>query len=123
MFTRHISRRLAAYIDGELAQPGSRQAGLHLERCARCRVEYDQVRLGMESLDYLPTVVPPDAVWAGIEAALRERRSRPAMAKRPWRLAFAAVAVAVLLGAAFWMVARQPEARWEVVRLSGHPVV
>src|SRR5262249_38204073 len=75
MFTRHISRRLAAYIDGELAPRRSRQAEVHLERCTRCRVECEQVRFGMESLDYLPAVAPPAAVWAAIETALQERRS------------------------------------------------
>jgi predicted anti-sigma-YlaC factor YlaD len=123
MFTRHISHRLAAYIDGERAHPRSLQAEIHLERCARCRFECDQVRLGMASLDYLPTVAPPDAVWAVIEAAFQERRSRPAMVVLRWRLAFAAASVLALIGAAYWIVARQPDTRWEVVRLGLRPVV
>jgi anti-sigma factor RsiW len=122
MFMLHISRRLAAHIDGELPPQRSRQAELHLEKCAHCRVELEQVRLGMESMDYLPTVAPPAAVWAAIEAALEERRSRPPMVERPWRVAFAAAAVFALIGAAYWMVARQPETHWEVVRLARRPV-
>jgi hypothetical protein len=39
-----------------------------------------------------------------------------------WRLAFAAAAVFAVIGAAFWMVARQPDTRWQVTRLSGRAV-
>jgi len=48
MLTRHISRRAAAYIDGELMP---QQAELHMQGCSRCRAEYEQVKLGMASLE------------------------------------------------------------------------
>src|SRR5438067_1368276 len=123
MFSRHISRRLSAYIDGELARPRARQAEVHLERCAQCHAECDQVRLGMEMLEHLPAVEPPDAIWASIEAAFGERRSRQTYPVRRLRFAFAVAAVLALFGSAYWIVTRQPETRWEVFRLGGSMIV
>jgi predicted anti-sigma-YlaC factor YlaD len=126
MFTRHVSRQLAAHIDGELAQPRARQVELHAAQCAQCRAEREQVRFGMEILDRLPPVEAPDAIWVSIEAALREQRSRKTFetwAVRRWRWAFAATAVCVLLGAAHWSVAHRSATRWDVVRIDGSPTV
>ena len=64
MFTRHLSRQLAAYIDGELAQRKTREAEFHLKQCARCRIECEQVRFGMAIVERLPTVEAPPAIWA-----------------------------------------------------------
>ena len=60
MFTRHVSRQLAAHLDGQLAPPEARQVELHLAQCARCRAECEQVRLGMAILEHLPLVEAPD---------------------------------------------------------------
>jgi len=123
MFTRHVSRQLAAHIDGELAPSRARQVELHAAQCAQCRAEREQVRFGMETIERLPPVEAPDAIWVSIEAALRERQSQKAWAARRWRWAFAATAVLVLLGAAYWSVAHRSDARWDVVRIDGSPTV
>jgi hypothetical protein len=54
-----------------------------------------------EMLDHLPKVKAPDAIWTSIEAALEERRPP---AGRPWRWAFASVAVLALLAVCYWSV-------------------
>jgi hypothetical protein len=123
MFTRHVSRQLAAHIDGELAQPRARQVELHLAECTHCRAEREQVRFGMEILERLPPVDAPDAIWLSIEAALQEQRARKTSAARPWRLAFAATAVLVLLGVGYWTVAHHSGTRWDVIRIDGSPTV
>jgi ferric-dicitrate binding protein FerR (iron transport regulator) len=123
MFTRHFSQQLAAYIDGELVQRKAQQAELHVGQCARCRAECEQVRFGMAVLEHLPLVEAPEAIWASIEAALQENRSHKRATVGRWRLAFAATVVMALAGAAYWAVMHQSGMRWEVVRLSGSPLV
>jgi FecR protein/Putative zinc-finger len=123
MFSRHVSRQLAAHIDGRLDQPGARRVELHIAQCAHCRAEREQVKFGMEILDRLPPVEAPDAIWVSIEAVLRERQSQKTSHARWRRLAFAATVVLVLLGAAYWAVAHRPGMRWDVVRIDGLPTV
>jgi hypothetical protein len=128
MFTRHVSHQLAAHIDGELSPQKAGEVERHEAHCADCRAKREQVRFGMELLDHLPQVEPPDAIWTSIEAAFEEHRSskRSAarrLASRQWRWAFAATAILALAGAAYWTVARHPGTRWEVVRIDGSPLV
>jgi ferric-dicitrate binding protein FerR (iron transport regulator) len=123
MFTRHIWRQLAAYIDGELSRPRARQVELHLERCAECRAKREEVRFGMEILEHLPSAEAPDAIWTSIEAALQEHRSPVGSPFRRWSLAFAAAALVGFVGAAYWAVMHRSEARWDVMRVDGSPTV
>jgi hypothetical protein len=126
MFTRHMSRRLlAGYIDGELSERRAQQAKLHLGQCAGCRAQCEHVRFGMATLEHLPSLEAPGAIWASIEAAFQEHHTRSSLPVRRWvgTPAFAAVAVLALVGAAYWFVARQSVTRWDVVRLDGSPAV
>ncbi len=123
MLTGHVSRQLAAYIDDELAPRNAQRAELHMEQCARCRAECDRVKFGMAVLEQVPLVEAPEAVWASIEAAFLETRSRQAPVVDRWRIAFAATVMVGLIGAAYWAVTRQSGMRWEVVRLEGSPTV
>ena len=123
MFTSHISRQLAAHIDGELAPRKAQQAELHMGQCERCRAEREQVRFGMAVLDDLPLVEAPESTWAPIDAAFQESRSRKMPLVGQWRMAFAATVVFVLIGAAYWLVTRQSGMRWEVMRIEGSPAV
>jgi anti-sigma factor RsiW len=123
MFTRHISRQLAAHLDGQLAQPGAQQAEMHLRQCPSCRAECEQVRRGMQFVEHLTPVEAPDAIWSSIEAALQENRSSPTPAVPRWRWAFAVTVMLALAGAAYWRFAQPPGTRWEVVRLDGAPSV
>lgn len=123
MFTRHISRQLAAYIDGKLSPSKARQAESHMALCALCRDDYEQVRFGMAMIEHLPEVEAPEAIWASIEAGFQENRSGAKTMPGPWRLAFAVAVVLALAGAVYWPVAHQSGTRWEVVRLDGSPEV
>jgi anti-sigma factor RsiW len=122
MFTRHVSRQLAAYIDGALAPRKAQQAELHMGRCAHCRAECEQVRFGMAIVEHLPSVEASEAIWASVEAAFYQNRSRKTSTGRQWRLAFAAIVVAAVVGAVYWRVAHQSGV-WEVTRLDGSPAV
>jgi hypothetical protein len=123
MFTRHVSRRLAALIDGELAPRKARQANVHVRQCVLCQAEHEQVRFGMEILELLPAHEAPGALWASIEAAYQANQSSKTSIGGRWRVAFAAAVVLALGGAAYWRVAHPFGVRWEVVRLDGSPAV
>ena len=123
MITRHIWRQLAAHIDGELSRQKAGQVEFHLARCAKCRANREQVRFGMEILEHLPSVEAPDAIWTSIEAAFQEHRPPVGSPLRHWRLAFAAAAMLVFAGAAFWAITHRSGTRWDVVRIDGSPTV
>jgi hypothetical protein len=98
MFTRHISAKLAAYVDGELAEPDTRRAERHLGQCVRCHAECEQVKLGIAALENLPPVEAPAAIWTAIESALhQDRKTVPS-----WRLAFVLVILLLLAGTLYW---------------------
>jgi anti-sigma factor RsiW len=122
-FTRHISRQLAAQLDGELSQPKAQQAELHLRECPRCRAECEQVRLGMQMVEHLPLVEAPEAIWLSIAAALEARPARQTQTRLRWRWAVAATVILALAGAAYWRISHPAGVRWEVLRLAGSPSV
>jgi predicted anti-sigma-YlaC factor YlaD len=123
MLRRHVSRQIAAHLDGQLAPPKAQQVELHLRQCPRCQAEHEQIRWGMEMVEHLPSVEAPAAIWSSIETAFQENRSRQAPAILRWRWAIAATVVLALAGAAYWRLANLSGARWEVVRLAGSPSV
>ena len=69
IFSRHISEKLAALIDGE-SREDARSVELHLSQCATCQAEYEQVKLGMAVMERLARVEAPAAIWESIEAGL-----------------------------------------------------
>lgn len=66
MFTRHISKQLAAHLDGQLTGAELREAEEHLRTCARCKEEYEQVKSGMTIVKSLESVEAPDEIWSFI---------------------------------------------------------
>jgi len=120
-FTKHVSRELAAYADGELAAGNAAEAGRHMEQCALCRAEFEQVQFGMAMVEHLPSVAAPEPIWASIDAALKAgSREKPSPV---WRWAFAAAAVLAVAGIAYWRVPRGSGTQWDVARLDGAPIV
>jgi hypothetical protein len=114
MFSRHVSRELAAYADRELGNAVDVER--HIGQCALCRAEFEQVQFGMAMVEHLPPVEAPAAIWASIETALDAKpREKPI-----WRWAFAAAVLLTVAGIAYW---RAPVTQWDVVRLDGTPVV
>jgi len=105
MFTKHISQRMAALLDGQMTEPEAREAELHLRECLRCRAEYEKVQAGMAMIKNLVTVDAPPAIWPRIEAghSLIAMRT-PTVPQLHWALALTVVALAVVAaaGAAYW---------------------
>jgi anti-sigma factor RsiW len=119
MFTGHVSRQLAAHLDGQLAQAEARHVELHLRQCARCRAESEEVRLGMALAGHLPTIPAPEAIWSSIQTQLRSARSNRTRTVLHWRWALAAIVVLALAAGAYWRLGYSQGTRWQVVWLEG----
>ena len=128
MLGRHVSRRLAAYIDGELPSREAQHIGRHLERCVHCQADFERVKFAMSAMEQLRSVEAPESVWSGIDAHVRSHAPTPlrthAPIYAPTRLALAAGAALVLASTiVVWRIAYPPGTRWQVQRLEGSPAV
>jgi anti-sigma factor RsiW len=121
IFTRHTAHRLAAYIDGELNPAQTEKTARHVAQCVNCQSKFEQIRFGMEALDHLPSVDPPDAIWTAIEAAY-QANLQPARV-RYLRWALTAVAALVLVGVGLWFTVNHSRTQWKVSPVSGSPLV
>ncbi len=133
MFARHYRKHLSAYAHGELAPFEAARVAAHLDACAACRNEFEEIRLGIRLAESLPSVAAPDSIWDGIESALvretavgRRRASRiqtlfPSR-RRTFAAAFATVLLALVAGGA-WLYVRAQRPWWEVARVEGAPRV
>src|SRR5260370_18357846 len=108
MFDRHLSRQLAAYVDGELTP---HRAQPHLAECTGCRAELEQVRLGMAAMERLQLVEAPASLWNSIQAAVDGAERSKAFPI--WRFASVVALIIAAIGLYFLRFAWQPQAHWE----------
>src|SRR5579862_3890875 len=71
MLTRHVSRLLSAYHQGELDPATACRVEAHLRHCSRCRQEDAAIRSAAALVRNLPLVSAPQPLWDGIEARLK----------------------------------------------------
>ncbi len=71
MFSSHVSEQLSAYCHGELDVNASRQVAEHLIGCSSCRVEYEEIKVGVKVAERLPLVEAPDSLWTELETRLQ----------------------------------------------------
>jgi hypothetical protein len=123
MFSQHVSQKLSAYYQGELRDEDSWRVAEHLINCELCRMELEEIKLGIGLAGQLPRASAPAHLWSEIEAALEKqeqgqqqsrassssvaklRRARPF--KFDWRLLAAACAVLLLAFGAVWVYTRR----------------
>src|SRR5882724_9134156 len=135
MFSKHVTKNLSAYCQGELTPEESRQFAEHLISCSQCRKEFEEIKLGIKLAEQLPQLSAPDYLWTELEPLLHKQtrgQLRPITKRRPfaaaWQTQFAAIAAVVLLVASlgiFWAYKNRavPAAlpSWEVARVDGTP--
>lgn len=129
MFSTHVTRKFSAYFHEELSAEESRQVAKHLIRCSRCRLEFEQVKLGVKLAEHLPLVSAPDSLWQEIETLLnrdvpqKENRWKALSFVTQPRFAIPVLAAAILV---VGLVAlrrhyAEPLTSWDVARLDGAP--
>jgi hypothetical protein len=117
VLTRHVSRQLSRYCDGQLSPAEAQAVQAHLASCARCRAEHDEIRFAAGLLRELKTVSAPPSVWNGIFARLDAPPA--ARAARVPRLAVAWMVGLLAVGVAVYWSMRDVARPWEVVSLTG----
>jgi hypothetical protein len=134
MFSKHVSAKLSAYCNGELAADEMQLVARHLLACNRCRKEYDEIKFGVTLAKNLPQFVAPDSLWGDIETMLDAQPQFPQPEPaRSWllpsfftwqKLAVAGAVVLILFaGASLWIYQRMIASSWQVVRLAGNPKI
>ncbi len=138
MFSKHVTEKLSAYCHGELAGDESRQIAEHLIGCSSCRLQHEEIKLGVKLATQLPLVSAPDSLWAELQSRLANTDSVDSQAARgktadvrpslfsfkAWQPGFAGVAAGLLLVgciAAAWFYSRESRPFWEVARINGSP--
>ncbi len=77
------------YFDGEMDEKNSRLVAAHIAACGACALEYD--RLGREQelyTSYEREVDVTPALWAGVQARIREERADQTGSVRQWLTGF-----------------------------------
>src|SRR5262245_42778454 len=112
MFSKHVTRNISAYCHGELSAEESREFSEHIMACARCRAQFEEIKLGVRFAEQLPIVAAPENLWRGIESRMEAVpvRSDTRFELRSWRFQLAAMAAGLAIIAAlgfWWFRARQ----------------
>lgn len=97
MFGKHVTPDLSAFCHDELPAERARAVAAHVERCARCREEYDEIRFGVALAGHIARARAPESLWNEIESRLDAPNAPPA---RVWRRALAYAALLVFASAA-----------------------
>jgi predicted anti-sigma-YlaC factor YlaD len=130
MFSRHVSKRLSAYCNGETSGEESRAIAEHLIACDRCRKEHEEIKLGVTLAAQLPQVVAPEEIWNEVQRLLGEprRQERGSSGRRstvrwvPLVAVGAGIVLLVIAGGLFWESYRGCES-WAVDAIAGSPKV
>lgn len=131
MFSQHVTRNISAYHHGELTVEESRQVTEHVIACAKCRAQFDEIRLGIRLAEQLPYIAASENLWQDLEPKLgkvsSQKSSKAGFFWRVWPLQTAVSAAVLLLVVAlgFWWIRQErvPVSRaaagWAVQRVDG----
>ena len=127
MFSKHVTRDISAYCHGELSAEESRRFAEHIIACAKCRREFEEIKLGIKLAEQLPKLSAPESLWSGIEAHLGKQEPIKTGGRTSLPLRYAAVAaVLVVVGGlgVWWFWGRGSDGLkegWRVEQLAGAP--
>ena len=137
MFTKHVSKDLSAYCNGELSPHDASEVAEHLIGCPRCRVVFEEIKLGVKLAESVPEMKAPDSLWLDLEARLDaqvgtdESSARQVASERSirslariWQPRVLAIAATLILASGLgviWFYVQEARPSWEVARLNGSP--
>ena len=113
----HIDALLSAWFEGDLADAERRTVDQHLRECLRCAALVRDLEAIRREATTLPALTPSRDLWAGIAARIEapvielKPRQAPAMPRRNWQMAAAAVVLmAVSSGVTYLLTSDQGSA-------------
>ena len=141
IWQRHVTHRLAEYVDQRLSPGAARTVEAHLESCGACRAAFEDYRFTADLLRRVAVVQAPDSLWTSITSAVDSRShspsyvasgfSRTSVGDGPakagphvrWLRPLTAIAALFVLIAAstigYRFYTRSTPAAWEVTRVDG----
>lgn len=133
MFSKHVTKDISAYCQGELPADASRLFAEHIISCAKCRREFEEVKVGIRLAEQLSCVAAPESLWSGIEAQLAGQKTLRST-RKAWNLRVVAVAaMLVMVGGlgVWWFLVRASKSQlsksqltaWQVQSLNGAPQI
>ena len=124
MFTRHVRKSLARYVDNELPAGDRARVEAHVAVCADCRRTLDQIQLSASLVRGLKRVTAPPSVWASIEQGLTDRPLRRPWLSLPTVQWIGACALVLIAAGSAYLWPRPPAERpWEVSPAGGGSTV
>jgi len=128
MFSNHVTRDFSAYCNGELSAEESRRFNEHVMACAKCRAQFDDIKLGVKFAEQLHSFSAPENLWSNIETKLGTAPTSDyvGFGFGTWQFQVAAVAAGLLIVATLgiWLLRRGQtpvpvSPSWEVQRIDG----
>jgi Putative zinc-finger/FecR protein len=131
MLSRHVIKNISAYCHDELSAEDARQFNEHIMACAKCRAQFDEIKLGIQLAEQLPAYTAPANLWSDLELRLAADPTIQVTQSKyqlGWRsgVAIAATLLIVVALAGFWLmrpgvVPTEQASSWEVQRVEGTP--
>ena len=132
MFSKHVTKNISAYCQGELTPDESRQFGEHVIACDKCRAKFQEIKLGIKFAEQLTQLSAPDHLWLELEPQLGmipSPQSTPARLFTRWQIQLVPIAAVLLLAVIFgvWWIRRDQKPvdvktqSWSVQRIKGTP--
>ena len=130
MFVKHVTRDISAYCQGELTPAAARQFAEHMISCAKCRGEFEEIKLGIQLAEHLPLIEAPDGLWTNIQPALGLTTKNSTLRLHAQIRVAAIAAMLLVVGAlgVWWFSARGSKEHlatsfWQVQSLNGAPLI
>ena len=121
MFSKHVTKDISAYCQGELSSEESKHFAEHIISCVKCRTEFEEIKFGIKLAEQLPQLSAPDSLWHEVDSLLGKDVSRVRVVSWRRRVAIAAAVVAVFSAGVLLIYNGRKATGWQVTRLQGAP--
>jgi len=128
MFSNHVTNDLSAYCNGELPSERSKEVAEHVISCTKCRVNLEEIKLGVKFAEQLPQLSAAENMWVELQSRIDRHETPKVAAVRLWRPRYVAIAAVMLIAIAagiLWLFRTRPVLysgpSWQVATLNGRP--
>ena len=121
MFSKHVTKDISAYCQGELSNEESKHFAEHIISCVKCRTEYEEIKFGIKLAEQLPQLSAPDSLWHEVDSLLGKDVAPVRVVSWRRRIAIAAAVVVVFSIGVLLIYNGRKATGWQVTRLQGAP--